>query len=67
MEVWRLIYFIAITSCSSVGVVGATLGAGVGRFQGIHGLLIDALLPVRLVIAKGRIITASATENSDLF
>lgn len=50
-----------------MGVVGATLGAGVGRFQGIHGLIIDALLSVRLVTAKGRIITASATEHSDLF
>lgn len=50
-----------------MGVVGATLGAGVGRFQGIHGLVIDALLSVRLVTAKGRIITASATEHSDLF
>lgn len=64
---WRLICFIAITSCSCVGVVGATLGAGVGRFQGIHGLIIDTLLSVRLVTAKGKIITASATENSDLF
>lgn len=50
-----------------MGVVGATLGAGVGRFQGIHGLIIDTLLSVRLVTAKGKIITASATENSDLF
>lgn len=50
-----------------MGVVGATLGAGVGRFQGIHGLIIDALLSVRLVTAKGRIITASATKHSDLF
>lgn len=67
MDVGRLNRFIAITSCSCVGVVGATLGAGVGRFQGIHGLIIDALLSVRLVTAKGRIITASATEYSDLF
>ncbi|KAI1744616.1 Glucooligosaccharide oxidase [Xylaria scruposa] len=32
--------------CSCVGVVGATLGAGVGRYQGIHGLIIDALLSI---------------------
>ncbi|KAI9789483.1 MAG: hypothetical protein M1816_006025 [Peltula sp. TS41687] len=54
-------------SCSCVGMVGATLGAGVGRYQGLHGLLIDALLSVRMVTARGRIITVSATENSDLF
>lgn len=50
-----------------MGLVGATLGAGVGRFQGIYGLVIDALLSVRLVRAKGKIITASATEHADLF
>ncbi|CAH0052241.1 unnamed protein product [Clonostachys solani] len=30
--------------CSCVGAVGATLGAGVETFQGLHGLLIDALI-----------------------
>lgn len=42
-----LIYFIAITSCSCVGVVGATLCAGGWRLQGIHRLIIDSLLSVR--------------------
>ena len=48
-------------------MVGATLGAGVGRYQGLHGLIIDALLSVRIVTAAGDLITASSTENSDLF
>ena len=48
-------------------MVGATMGAGVGRYQGIHGLMIDNLLSVRLVTAAGKIITASATQNADLF
>lgn len=54
-------------TCSCVGMVGATLGAGVGRYQGLHGLILDALLSVRLVTATGDIITVSATEHSDLF
>lgn len=48
-------------------MVGATLGAGVGRYQGLHGLLIDNLLSALMVTAQGNIITVSATENSDLF
>ncbi|KAI3336885.1 Glucooligosaccharide oxidase [Xylariaceae sp. AK1471] len=54
-------------SCSCVGMVGATLGAGVGRYQGIHGLIIDALLSVRLVTADGKLVTVSEESNPDLF
>lgn len=48
-------------------MVGTTLGGGVGRFNGLHGMITDSLLSVRLVTAKGDLITVSATENSDLF
>lgn len=54
-------------SGSCVGVMGATLGAGVGRYQGLHGLIIDSLQSVNMVIANGSLITASETENSVLF
>ena len=50
-----------------VGMVGATLGGGVGRYNGLHGMIVDALLSVRMVTAAGDIVTASATENSELF
>ena len=43
------------------------MGAGVGRYQGIHGLIADSLLSVDLVTAAGKLVTASATQNSDLF
>ena len=48
-------------------MVGATLGGGVSRYNGLHGMLLDSLLEVRMVLADGRIITASNVENSDLF
>jgi FAD/FMN-containing dehydrogenase len=48
-------------------MVGATLGAGVGRYQGIHGLIIDALQSVKMVTAKGDLITVSKTQEPDLF
>lgn len=54
-------------ACSTVGVLGITLGGGVGRYQGIHGLLLDALQSVRMVTAKGDLITVSSASNSDLF
>ncbi|KAJ9254992.1 CAZyme family AA7 [Paecilomyces variotii] len=54
-------------SCPCVGMLGATLGGGVGRYQGLHGLIIDALKSVNLVTASGDLITVSETENSDLF
>ena len=38
-----------------------------GRFQGMHGLLIDNLISVNLITAAGDQITVSATENVDLF
>ncbi|AEO68590.1 uncharacterized protein THITE_2090100 [Thermothielavioides terrestris NRRL 8126] len=50
-----------------VGVIGATLGGGVSANQGYTGLLIDLLESVQLVTAKGDVITASRTENADLF
>ncbi|KAJ5783898.1 CAZyme family AA7 [Penicillium psychrosexuale] len=54
-------------SCPCVGMVGATLGGGVGRYQGLHGLILDALKSVQLVTAAGDLITVSATQNEDLF
>ncbi|KXG46525.1 FAD-binding, type 2 [Penicillium griseofulvum] len=54
-------------SCPCVGMVGATLGGGVGRYQGLHGLILDALKSVQLVTATGNLITVSATKHEDLF
>ena len=48
-------------------MVGATLGGGIGPYQGLHGMIIDALESVTIVTGKGDIVNASASENSDLF
>ncbi|PSR81486.1 hypothetical protein BD289DRAFT_372588 [Coniella lustricola] len=50
-----------------VGVVGATLGAGVSSSQGYSGLLIDLLVEVTLVTASGEVITASRSQHTGLF
>ncbi|KAL3458978.1 FAD-dependent oxidase [Aspergillus heterothallicus] len=54
-------------SCPCVGMVGASLGAGVGKYQGVHGLIIDSLESVKLVTAKGDLITVSKYQEPDLF
>jgi hypothetical protein len=48
-------------------MVGPTLGGGIGRYNGLHGMISDALLSAQLVTAAGDIVTASTSENSELF
>ncbi|KAI1485036.1 FAD binding domain-containing protein [Biscogniauxia mediterranea] len=54
-------------SCPCVGVGGASLGGGHGRLQGVYGLIVDAIVSLRVALWDGSIVTASATENPDLF
>jgi FAD/FMN-containing dehydrogenase len=51
----------------TVGISGITLGGGVGYLVRKWGLTIDSLLAAEIVTADGRLLTASATENPDLF
>jgi FAD/FMN-containing dehydrogenase len=52
---------------STTGVGGLTLGGGIGHLVRKHGLAIDNLLSVDMVLADGSFVTASADENADLF
>ena len=49
------------------GVAGLTLGGGIGWVMRKHGLTIDQLSSVELITAEGERVTASETENADLF
>jgi FAD/FMN-containing dehydrogenase len=49
------------------GIAGLTLGGGFGWLMGKYGLSCDNLLSVEVVTAEGRVLTASAHENADLF
>jgi FAD/FMN-containing dehydrogenase len=62
-------YGLAVPSgiVTHTGVAGLTLGGGIGWLMRKYGLTIDQLMSVDLVTADGQVVTASETQNADLF
>ena len=51
----------------TTGIAGLTLGGGLGWLMTKHGLALDNLRSAELVMADGRVLRASQSENPDLF
>lgn len=52
---------------ASVGIAGISLGGGIGYLSRQHGMTIDHLVSAELVTADGRVVTASADEEPELY
>lgn len=63
------LYGLAVSSgiVSHTGVGGLTLGGGMGWISRKYGLSVDNLLSAEVVTADGKLVTANADENPDLF
>lgn len=51
----------------TVGIVGASLGAGIGRLEGLRGFIADSLLSVRIMLPDTTVVEASEQQNPELF
>jgi hypothetical protein len=52
---------------SSTGIAGLTLGGGIAWLMGRYGMAVDNLLSAEVVLASGKIVTASDEADPDLF
>ncbi|KAI0968682.1 FAD binding domain-containing protein [Xylaria arbuscula] len=58
---------VSASTCNCVSVLGATLGGGLSRTQGVYGLNIDQLIGINYVDASGLHSTVTPRSNPELW
>ncbi|KAI1819658.1 FAD binding domain-containing protein [Xylaria intraflava] len=58
---------VSASTCNCVSLLGATLGGGLSRIQGVYGLNVDQLISINFVNASGISETITPESNSDLW
>jgi FAD/FMN-containing dehydrogenase len=53
--------------CECTSLAGPLLGGGHSFLQGQYGYAVDGLMSARVVLASGDVVTASRSQNADLF
>ena len=66
-QLWQRKVTIPAGTCPSVGIGGLALGGGIGFTARAFGLTCDNVLGLRLVDARGRVLTVDATRHPDLY
>ena len=66
-RLWQRRVTIPAGTCPTVGIAGLALGGGVGFTSRAFGLTCDNILALRLVDAKGRVLTVDAAHYPDLY
>jgi FAD/FMN-containing dehydrogenase len=51
----------------TIGIAGLTIGGGISYFNSKYGFAMDNVLAYDIVTANGKVVTATAKQNSDLF
>lgn len=63
---WDHGYVTTTGACDCVGLLGAGLGGGHGRHEGLYGMVSDNFRQLNVVLADGSTIRVNATSHSDL-
>ncbi|KAG7123691.1 FAD-linked oxidoreductase OXR2 like protein [Verticillium longisporum] len=65
-HLWDKGFVTTTGGCECVGMLGAGLGGGHGRYEGLYGMISDNMLQLNVVLANGSTIRTNTTSHSDL-
>ncbi|KAJ6078876.1 hypothetical protein N7467_008629 [Penicillium canescens] len=70
-QVYDLLYDVKkelpLSTDRCISTLGTMIGGGLGTLYSVRGILADSLISAHVVTATGDLVTASQTENADLF